>query len=116
MRKWLAPLCIVAAFATSALVWTRLPDRVPVHWAAHGTVNGYGSRFAGALMLPAAMLGLWLLLRVLPRIDPRRANYAKFADTYDLIVNSLVALFLVMHLALLASALGWPVSMERVAP
>jgi immunity protein, SdpI family len=116
MRKWLAPLCIVAAFATSALVWTRLPDRVPVHWDAHGTVNGYGSRFAGALMLPAAMLGLWLLLRVLPRIDPRRANYAKFADTYDLIVNSLVALFLVMHLALLASALGWPVSMERVAP
>jgi immunity protein, SdpI family len=116
MRKWLAPLCIVAAFATSALVWTRLPDRVPVHWDSHGTVNGYGSRFAGALMLPAAMLGLWLLLRVLPRIDPRRANYAKFADTYDLIVNSLVALFLVMHLALLASALGWPVSMERVAP
>jgi uncharacterized membrane protein len=116
MRKWLAPLCIVAAFVASALVWSRLPERVPLHWDARGAVNGYGSRFEGAFVLPAAMLGLWLLLRALPRIDPRRANYAKFADTYDLIVNSLVGLFLVMHLALLGNSLGWPVSMDRVAP
>ena len=116
MRKWLAPLCIVAGFVASAAVWARLPERLPIHWDAHGAVNGYGSRLAGAFMFPVVMLGAFLLLRVLPRIDPRRANYAKFADTYDLLVNSLVALFLVMHLALLANALGWPVSMERVAP
>lgn len=116
MRKWFAPVCIFAAFVASAAVWARLPERVPVHWDARGTVNGYGSRLAGALILPAAMLGIWLLLRALPRIDPRRANYAKFADTYDLLVNSVVALFLVMHLALLANALGWAVSMQRVAP
>lgn len=116
MRKWLAPLCIIAAFVASAAVWARLPERLPVHWDVHGAVNGYGSRLAGAFMFPAVMLGTFLLLRALPRIDPRRANYAKFADTYDLLVNSLVALFLVMHLALLANALGWPVSMERVAP
>jgi len=116
MRKWLAPLCIAAAFVGSGLVWARLPERVPVHWDAHGTVNSYGSRIEGAFILPAVMLGIWLLLRALPRIDPRRANYAKFADTYDLLVNSLVALFLVMHFALLANAIGWPVSMQRVAP
>lgn len=116
MRRWLAPLCIIAGFVASALVWTRLPERVAVHWDTHGAVNGYGSRFAAAFLMPAAMLGVWLLLRALPRIDPRRANYAKFADTYDLLVNSLVALFLVMHLALLANAVGSPVSMARVAP
>jgi uncharacterized membrane protein len=116
MRKWFAPLCLVAAFVASAIVWSRLPERVPIHWDAHGNVDRYGSRFAGAFMLPAAILGMWVLLRALPRIDPRRANYAKFADTYDLLVNSLVALFLVMHLALLANALGWAISMERVAP
>ena len=116
MRKWFAPLCLVAAFAASAFVWSRLPERVPIHWDAHGNVNRYGSRLAGAFMLPAVILGMWVLLRALPRIDPRRANYAKFADTYDLLVNSLVALFLVMHFALLANALGWAVSMERVAP
>lgn len=116
MRKWFAPLCIVAALTASAIVWAKLPERMPVHWDARGNVNGYGSRVEGAFLPPAVMLGIWLLLRALPRIDPRRANYAKFTDTFDLLVNSLVALLLVMHLALLASALGWPISMERVAP
>jgi uncharacterized membrane protein len=116
MRKLVAPLVILAAFAFSVAVWSRLPQRMPVHWGLHGDVNGYGSRAQGAFLLPGVMLVLWLLMQFLPRIDPRRANYAKFADTYDLLVNSLVVLFAVMHAALVGTALGWPVSMERVAP
>ena len=116
MRKLVAPLLIVAAVAFSIAVWSRLPERMPVHWDLHGEVNGYGSRAHGAFLLPGLMLLIWLLMRFLPRIDPRRANYAKFADTYDLLVNSLVALFAVMHIALIGAALGWPISMERVAP
>ena len=116
MRKLVAPLLILAAIAFSVAVWGRLPERMPVHWGLHGEVNGYGSRAHGAFLLPGIMLGLWLLMQFLPRIDPRRANYAKFADTYDLLVNSLVALFAVMHVALIGAALGWPVSMERVGP
>jgi uncharacterized membrane protein len=116
MRKLIAPLLILASAAFSIAVWSRLPERMPVHWGVRGEVNGYGSRAQGAFLLPIIMLGLWLLLRFLPRIDPRRANYAKFADTYELLVDSLVTLFAVMHVALIGAALGWPVSMERVAP
>ena len=116
MRKLVAPLVILAAVAFSIAVYGRLPERMPVHWDLHGQVNGYGSRAQGAFFLPGVMVAIWLLMRFLPRIDPRRANYAKFADTYDLLVNSLVALFAVMHVALIGAALGWPVSMERVGP
>ena len=116
MRKLVPPVLILAAIALSVAVWSRLPERMPVHWDLHGTVNGYGSRAHGAFLMPGVMLVIWLLMRFLPRIDPRRANYAKFADTYDLLVNSLVALFAVMHVALVGAALGWPISMERVAP
>lgn len=116
MRKLVAPVLILAAVAFSMAVWNRLPERMPVHWGLHGDVNGYGSRAHGAFLLPGIMLLIWLLMRFLPRIDPRRANYVKFADTYDLLVNSLVVLFAVMHVALIGAALGWPISMERVAP
>ena len=116
MRKWLAPAIIALAIAFSAAVYARLPERLPVHWNLHGEVDRYGSRAEGAFFLPGLMLLLWMLLRFLPRIDPRRANYAKFGDTYDLLVNSLVALFAVMHVALIGSSLGWPVSMARVVP
>lgn len=116
MRKWFAPTVIAAALLFSAFVYSRLPERMPVHWDLHGQVNRYGSRAEGAFGLPGLMLAMWLLLRVLPRIDPRRANYAKFADTYDLVINSFMALIAVMHVALLGTALGWPLSMARLAP
>jgi immunity protein, SdpI family len=116
MRKWLAPLLIVATLAFSLAVYSRLPERVPVHWGFDGEINRYGSRAEAAFLFPGMMVVVWLLLRFLPRIDPRRANYAKFSDTYDLVVTSLVALFAVMHVALLGAALGWPISMERVVP
>jgi uncharacterized membrane protein len=116
MRKWIAPIVILATVAFSAAVYTRLPAQMPVHWDLHGTVNRYGSRAEGASFFPIIMLAMWLLLRFLPNIDPRRANYAKFADTYDLLVNSLVGLLAVMHVALLGTALGWPISMERIVP
>lgn len=116
MRKWIAPLLIVAAFAFSVIVYSRLPDRMPMHWGLHGNVNRYGSRIEGAFLPPVLMLGLWLLLRFLPRIDPRRANYAKFADTYELFIDSTIALFAVLHVAQLGTALGWPISMQRLVP
>lgn len=116
MRKWLAPMAIVAAVAFSAAVFTRLPERVPVHWGLHGEIDRYGTRIEGAFLLPGAMLLFWLLLRFLPRIDPRRANYEKFSNTYELVVNSLVTLFAVMHVAVVGTALGWPISMSRLVP
>jgi uncharacterized membrane protein len=116
MRRWLAPVLIVLTLAFSLFAFAKLPPRVPVHWNAGGTVDRYGSRLQGAFLLPAVMLGLWLLLRILPRIDPRRVNYEKFADTYELLVTSVVALLAVMHLAVVAAALGWPVSTSRLAP
>ena len=116
MRKWFAPTLIAAAVLFSMFVYPRLPERMPVHWGLHGQVDRYGSRVEGAFMLPALMLLIWLLLRFLPRIDPRRENYAKFADTYELLINSFITLLAVMQVALLGTALGWPVSMERVVP
>lgn len=116
MRRWIAPLVVLATFAFSAAVYTRLPTRMPMHWDLHGDVNRYGTRAEGAFFLPGIMLVAWLLMRFLPNIDPRRANYAKFADTYDLLINSLIALFAVMQVALLGTALGWPVSMEHIVP
>ena len=116
MRKWLAPLLILITIVATAIVYPRLPTRVPVHWGANGQVDRYGSRFEGAWLLPLVMAGAWLLLRFLPRIDPWRANYEKFADTYELFINSLVALLLVMQGVMLATALGQRVAMYRVVP
>ena len=114
MRKYLPALFIAVTLLVSALVYERLPERVASHWNARGEVDGYTSRFVGAFMLPLVALGIWGLLRVLPRIDPRRENYQKFEGMYDLLIAATVGFLCVMHLGILAYALGYPVAVDKL--
>jgi uncharacterized membrane protein len=116
MRRWL-PLALIGgclAFATA--VYARLPDRMPVHWGLDGTADRYGSRVEGAFFLPVIMLVVWAVMRWLPTIDPRRANYAKFTDTYDTLVITVLTVFAALHVVTVGIALGWPISIARAAP
>ena len=116
MRKWIPGLLVAGAFAASAILWPRLPSAMPLHWNLRGDVDGWGTRWQGALLLPTIALAVWLLLAQLPRIDPRRESYPKFRESYDLVVLASVLFLVALHGAVLASALGAPVPMSRVMP
>ena len=116
MRKWYPLVAIAAAFVVAAVLYPRLPARVPVHWNARGEIDRFGSRLEGAFLIPAILLAVWGVMRVVPRIDPRRANYAKFAGTYDLVVNAIVTMGVLAHLLILGTYLGWPIPVGRVIP
>lgn len=58
--------------------WNLLPESMPVHFDAHGEPNGYGSRMVYFWM----PVGLYFLMLLLPRIDPRKANYQVFEGSY----------------------------------
>jgi uncharacterized membrane protein len=70
----------------------------------------------GAWALPVFLLGMWALLRVLPKIDPRGSNYAKFGGAFEGIIVSIMLFMLGMHIIILRAALGYPVAIERVVP
>ena len=61
-----------------ALNWNLLPASMPIHFDVHGEPNGYGSRWV-YVILPA---GLYFLMLLLPKIDPRKANYEVFGGSY----------------------------------
>ncbi|MGH7460376.1 MAG: SdpI family protein [Longimicrobiales bacterium] len=116
MRKWYPAIVIALAFVFSAVVYGRLPERVPVHWNLSGEVDRMGSRLEGAFLLPLLALALWGAMRVFPRIDPRKANYERFRGTYDFLVNSLITMFVLFHVVVLGNALGWPLPLTRIVP
>jgi uncharacterized membrane protein len=93
---------LVAMFVLALVTWPTAPEQIPVHWNAAGDVDRYGGKVEGLLAMPLIATGLYLLLRFLPRIDPGRANYALFTNTYVLIrIGMLVviaALYGVIHL------------------
>lgn len=116
MRKWY-PLYVIALAALMAVVvYPTLPDRVPTHWDARGNVDGYSSRLVGTFLLPVVMLALWGVMEVLPKIDPRRANYAKMRGAYALVVEATLTMLFVVHAIVLAMMLGAPFSLTRMMP
>jgi len=117
MRRWIPLLIVIAAFAASAIVYPRLPEMVPTHWnGMDAQPNGWSRRVVGAWLTPVLLLGIWALVRVLPAIDPRGANYAKFGGAFEAIIDSVMLFLLGMHIVLLRAALGYPVQMERIVP
>jgi uncharacterized membrane protein len=116
MRKWIPLLIVVAAFIASAVVFPRLPETMPTHFDISGQPNGWSSRLFGAWMVPLFLLFMWGLVRVLPAIDPRGGNYAKFGGAFEGIIVSMMLFMLGMHIIVLRAALGYPVAMQRVVP
>lgn len=114
--RWFGLVIAALALVATWLAWDKLPPHMATHWDASGHINGYSSRAFGALLAPAMMIGLTLLFQVLPALDPRRANYAKFADTYWVIANAVILFLGIVHLMVLAYGLGYGVSMTRVLP
>ena len=116
MRKWIAPIIVVASILITAIVYPRLPTTIPTHWNLAGQVDGYSGRPWGAWFMPALLILFWAMLRWLPSIDPRGANYARFSGAFEAIIIMIMLFGFAVQMVILAAALGQPVEMERLAP
>jgi len=74
-REWLQILILAAPFCVAALLWNKLPDRMPNHWGLSGQVDGYASKPVATLLLPCINLATAVLFLILPRFDPKFARY-----------------------------------------
>ena len=88
--RWFGFVVALLAVAATWYAWDRLPPHMATHWDASGHVNGYSSRAFGAFFAPVMIVILTLLFQILPALDPRRANYAKFRGSYWVIANVVI--------------------------
>ncbi len=95
-------LILGGMFLLAASSWSRTPDRVPVHWGLQGQVDRYGGRFEGLLGIPLLALGIYAAMLLLPRVDPGRANYERFAGAYATtriaVLTLMAAIYGIIHL------------------
>ncbi len=84
----------------TALMWSRLPERMPIHWDLRGRVDGTGSRWTAVRTLPLLSLCSWGLVFLVRRLEPNRST---LSDTVDRVLIALLSLFAASHLTLLLS-------------
>lgn len=115
MRKYLPYGLVIATAALSALVYSRLPNPMPIHWNWRGVADGWAPTAVGAWLMPVFMLLLIGLFYLLPRFDSRRANYERFWPEYQLMIVAVTGMLASMHVAMLAIALGYQVPIMKFA-
>jgi uncharacterized membrane protein len=98
---------IVLSFLTGAIIYPSLPPRMASHWDIAGRVNAYLPRFWGAFTMPLLALFLYALFLVLPRLDPLKANVAKFRADFDRFIFVLILFLYYLYLLTLFWNLGY---------
>ncbi len=89
---------ILAPVLAALYFWDALPDQIPRHYNIHGEVDAYASK-GFVFFLPAINLVLALILNIIPKIDPRSENFAKFRPVYNGIVLGLLAFMSTLSLS-----------------
>jgi uncharacterized membrane protein len=105
-QDWLILILILLGFALGTYFYPSLPDKMPNHWGINGEINGYGSKLAGTFTLPLINLGMYIMFLVLPHIDPKGKNYAKFDSTYQYLKYLLITFSLGLEVYVLLLATG----------
>ena len=117
MRKYLIPLIIIfLSICISFFFFPSLPDSMASHWNMYGEVDGYSSRLFNVLFFPILQIFLFLLLYIVPRIDPKRKNILKFEGKFDLFVYSILIFMLLLQIYAFLWNTGVEIPVEIVMP
>jgi uncharacterized membrane protein len=115
-REWSLLVLVLGTFLAAFLIYPKMPDMVPIHWNIQGEVDGYGSRFMGTFLMPLVNLGMYVLLLVTPKLDPKRANYEKFEGSYRIIRFTLHIFFALIFALTVYVSLGHPIDVGLWIP
>lgn len=103
-------LVVLAPVIFILLNMNSIPDQVPVHWNSDGEIDRYGSKWTTALI----NLAMYPLLLLLPRIDPRKKNFAIFSASYYKMRFAIHLFMSVLDIMLLLYAMGLDIPMTRI--
>jgi uncharacterized membrane protein len=87
---------VLMPFIYLAFIWNTLPNKVPTHWNYKGEVDDWGNKFSLIGLLFILPVLTYILLLVIPKIDPKKRIALMGRKFYQL------KFFLILCMSLLA--------------
>lgn len=97
----------VIPFILTIIFYKDIPEKIPMHWNIAGEIDRYGDKLPNAFLMPGIALAIPVLMTLLPRLDPKKANYTYFSGAYYWIQLCFVLVFGVMSMFILFNTLGF---------
>ncbi|MEW9700166.1 SdpI family protein [Paenibacillus sp. SI8] len=98
----------------AVVIYQDLPNQMASHFDLSGNVNGYMGKFSFIIFMSLLNLFLAFSLKVMPILDPKRANYTKFLDVYELLRFVIVIFLSGIFMIVLLYNRGYDISMTTV--
>jgi len=115
MRKlWPGLVAIALAAAFGLMNLGKLPPELPTHWNFQGEPDSWTRSGIAVFLAPALGLALAMILSVLPKFDPRRANFPQYEGTWWIIGNVVLVFLALVHVVVIGNGLGWAIPMPMV--
>lgn len=107
---------IAVMLVASTWAYATLPAdaQVPIHWGVDGQPDGFADKALGLFLLPGITVLVALLLAVVPRIEPRRANLERSVKAYAATWIGVVLLLGGLHLLAIAVTMGATLDLSRI--
>lgn len=107
---------IVLSFLISFLALPYMPDEIAIHWNAAGEPDDFANKYFGAFIIPFVIVALYSMLKIVPKVDPKKANYDKFKSSYAIMMNALGLVFFIIHLGMTGYNLGYNIDISFIVP
>jgi uncharacterized membrane protein len=87
----------IGMIAASLILWTQLPEQMPMHWNIEGQIDNYMPKIWGAFMVPGIAILLMALFKFIPFIDPKKEKYKLFEKSWGVIQFGIYGFMAYMH-------------------
>lgn len=82
-------LLVGIPFIYLAMIWSSLPEKVPLHWNIRGEIDRWGSK-SELILIPVLLPLTYVIMRLIPVIDPKK-NFTKMGAKYEQLKFILIA-------------------------
>lgn len=104
-KDWASVLSITAIFVSAIVAAIILPEKVAVHFGIDGTPDRWGSKWEIILILPITSLFTYLMLYLVPKIDPKKGITSPHQKPMPQIRSLTMILILGIQLIIIHSAI-----------
>lgn len=95
--RYIQIVLVALMFLAGAILYSYLPDILPVHWDFNGEPNNWWPKIYGVWLIPGMSLIFMILFPILQRIDPKSQNYPGFAKAWAVIQTSILGMLAYMY-------------------
>ncbi|MCR4280405.1 MAG: SdpI family protein [Candidatus Komeilibacteria bacterium] len=115
-KEWLPWALIIVSWLASFYFYANFPDQVATHWNFAGEPDNYSGAGFAAFFFPGLITLIYIMFLYLPKLDPKKDNYAGFATTYNIIKNLLIAFMVLLYFFTGLNGVGYDIAINIVVP